>query len=76
MTIKELRKTLSCYPDDTIVLVPGYESGFNHIRHVKATSVYEYSSLPYYEDRFQTDSDFADEHKVIGKHNAILLKRV
>ena len=75
MTIKELRKTLSYYPDDTIVLVPGYESGFNHIRHAESSHVFEFASLPYYEGRFQTEIDFSGDSKPINEHNAILLKR-
>ena len=77
MTVKELRKTLSYYPDDTIVLVPGYESGFDHISHAQSSHVFEFGGLPYYEGRFQESIDFDPDiqYSLIDQHDAILLRR-
>ena len=73
MTVKELREKLKHYPDDTMVLVPGYESGFNRIRTVRSDKVFEFAGLPYYEGRFQKTHDSFGEHKRMSKHDAILL---
>ena len=54
MTVKELRKELDRYSDDTLVVMSGYESGFSDIRHVESDMLHDYDGLlPSYEGRFQ-----------------------
>jgi hypothetical protein len=51
MTIKELVQKLQNYPEDTRVLVEGYEGGFDHVDRVReGVFVADISSKWYYGD--------------------------
>jgi len=62
MTIAELIEELKNYPQDTRVVVSGYEGGVNDVDYVKETEIYlNYNTASYYgkheEVEYATPSD-------------------
>ena len=75
MTVKELRDKLKEYPDSMPVVIPGYESGFESIVTISDENLHFFLSLPYYEGRYQRNSDSFPEHKTCGTVYAVTIQR-
>jgi hypothetical protein len=57
MTKKELVEILSQYDDDMLVLIPGYENGFNLTGYVTSTHVMKNPKPMWWDGEFNSSSD-------------------
>ncbi|SDU13834.1 hypothetical protein SAMN05216296_1992 [Pseudomonas pohangensis] len=53
MTAAELIELLSAYPSDLQVLVEGYETGYDHIKHVEQKNVERYRHAQDWDGQYQ-----------------------
>ena len=67
MTVKQLKSALEHYPEDAIVLVPGYEGGYSDIGKLKETKV----KLDHYKEEWNGPQEETEG----AKQAAILLIR-
>jgi len=57
MTKKELVEILSQYDDDMLILIPGYENGFNLTGYVTSTHVMKKPKPMWWDGEFNVSSD-------------------
>jgi hypothetical protein len=57
MTKKELVEILSQYDDDMLILIPGYENGFNLTGYVTSTHVIRKPKPMWWDGEFNSSSD-------------------
>ena len=57
MTKKELVEILSQYDDDMLILIPGYENGFNLTGYVTSTHVMKKPEPMWWDGEFNSSSD-------------------
>lgn len=53
MTVKELKEQLSEYPDDTLVVVTGYEIGYDAVYALETLNACEKSNPRWWEGQFE-----------------------
>lgn len=57
MTKKELVEILSQYDDDMLILIPGYESGFDLTGYITSSHVMKIPDASWYDGEFEVSSD-------------------
>lgn len=67
MTVQQLKSALEHYPEDAIVLVPGYEGGYSDIGKLKETMV----KLDHYKEEWYGPHEEVEN----AEQSAILLVR-
>jgi hypothetical protein len=61
MTVKELIEQLQQCDPATLVVIPGYEGGYNDVNYVFRATLKKHENLPAYEGMYQTpDAQKAD----------------
>ena len=70
MTISELINELKLYPENTPVLVDGYENGYEHVISVNAISVIQNKKAAWYNGEFDRA-----EHEHKDNVKAVILSR-
>ncbi len=70
MTIKELKEKLAAYPDDTLVVVRGYEEGYNNILQLRSVKIKPRRDSHWYEGEFDdsTDADAVSAVDLFGEN--------
>jgi len=57
MTKKELVELLSQYDDDMLILIPGYESGYDDIGHTELANTFMVLDADWYDGEYQIAMD-------------------
>lgn len=72
MTVKELKQNLNSFPDHTVVVVRGYEGGYNDISSLRTVNIKTKKNSHWYDGEYY-DSDDAENSiaaiDLFGKNN-------
>lgn len=58
LTVKQIIERLSQYPEDAVVLVEGYETGWDDIHSIRQAVVVEYRKANEWDGEYQEESQF------------------